>query len=517
MQSILSMNNITKAFPGVLANDQVGLDLKEGEIHALVGENGAGKSTLMNILFGIYQPDQGTITYKGSQITINEPNQAIKLGIGMVHQHFKLVPPLTVTENIVLGSEPRSGLWFNKTKAIKEVETLSKQYGLTVDPTAKVESITVGMQQRVEILKTLYRGADVIILDEPTAVLTPQEVKELFNIMKTLTNQGKSIIFITHKLNEVMEIADRATVMRRGKTIGTVNTSETSPSHLAEMMVGRQVLLRVEKQEAKAGEDVLRVEAVSALDERNLPAVNNISFTVRSGEILGIAGVEGNGQSELIEVLTGLKKPVSGEVYLNNKRITGKTAREIKNELVAYIPEDRHKRGLELDFSISENAILGSHFKKPFAKGITLNYNEINRHADKLIEKYDVRTPNREVHVRNLSGGNQQKIIVARELEIDPVLIIASQPTRGVDIGAIEFIHRQIVKERDNGKAVLLVSAELQEIMSLSDRIAVIYEGEIVAILDARDATEEKLGLLMAGVKDQSTPNIPPSGGSRDE
>ncbi len=517
MQSILSMNNITKAFPGVLANDQVSLDLKQGEIHALVGENGAGKSTLMNILFGIYQPDQGTITYKGNITAINEPNQAIKLGIGMVHQHFKLVPPLTVTENIVLGSEPKSGIWFNKAKAIKDVEALSKQYGLMVDPTAKIENITVGMQQRVEILKTLYRGADVIILDEPTAVLTPQEVKELFNIMNTLTAQGKSIIFITHKLNEVMEIADRATVMRRGKTIGTVNTSETTPAQLAEMMVGRQVLLRVEKQEIEAGEDILRVEAVSALDDRNLPAVNEISFTVKAGEILGIAGVEGNGQSELIEVLTGLKRPTAGEVYLNNKNITNKSAREIKNALVAYIPEDRHKRGLELDFSISENVILGSHFKKPFSRGINLNYNEINRHADKLIEKYDVRTPNREVHVRNLSGGNQQKIIVARELEIDPTLIIASQPTRGVDIGAIEFIHRQIVKERDNGKAVLLVSAELQEIMSLSDRIAVIYEGSIVAILDAKEATEEKLGLLMAGVADRPTNNIPPAGGNQDE
>lgn len=517
MQSILNMENITKAFPGVLANDKVCLDLRKGEIHALVGENGAGKSTLMNILFGIYQPDNGSITYKGNLTTINEPNQAIKLGIGMVHQHFKLVPPLTVTENIVLGSEPRSGLKFNKAKAIKDVTDLSKQYGLFVDPKAKIESITVGMQQRVEILKTLYRGADVIILDEPTAVLTPQEVKELFNIMKTLTNQGKSIIFITHKLNEVMEVANRATVMRRGKTIGTVNISETSPAQLAEMMVGRQVLLRVEKQEVQVGEEVLRVEAVSALDDRNLPAVDHVSFTVRAGEILGIAGVEGNGQSELIEVLTGLRKPTSGEIFLNKKNITGKTAREIKNELVGYIPEDRHKRGLELDFSISENTILGTHFKKPFAKGIQLNYNEINKHADKLIEKFDVRTPNRDVHVRNLSGGNQQKIIIARELEIDPVLIIASQPTRGVDIGAIEFIHKQIVKERDNGKAVLLVSAELQEVMSLSDRIAVIYEGEIVAVVDAKEATEEKLGLLMAGVKDKNNDRIPPVGGSQDE
>lgn len=517
MQSILSMENITKVFPGVVANDQVSLDLKEGEILALVGENGAGKSTLMNILFGIYQPDGGQIIYKGKPTVINEPNQAIALGIGMVHQHFKLIPPLTVTENIVLGSEPRIGLKFDKAKAIKDVEALSKQYGLVVDPKAKIENITVGMQQRVEILKTLYRGADIIILDEPTAVLTPQEVKELFVIMKSLTAQGKSIIFITHKLNEVMTIADRATVMRRGKTIGTVYTKDTNPTQLAEMMVGRQVLLRVEKKEKQPGKEVLRVDRISALDDRKLPAVNEVSFSIRAGEILGIAGVEGNGQSELIEVLTGLRKPTSGEIYLNDHNITGKSVREIKEHLVAYIPEDRHKRGLELDFSISENMILGIHRKPPFAKGFRLNYNEINKHTDRLIEKYDVRTPNRDVLARSLSGGNQQKMIVAREMEIDPTLIIASQPTRGVDIGAIEFIHQQIVKERDMGKAVLLVSAELQEIMSLSDRIAVIFEGRIVAVLDSKDATEEKLGLLMAGVKPHNGTGSPSVGGKKDE
>lgn len=501
MQPILSMEGITKRFPGVIANDGVNFDLRAGEIHALVGENGAGKSTLMNILFGLYQPDEDRIVYKGEELTIDEPNQAIKLGIGMVHQHFKLVPPLTVTENIVLGSEPKSGLKFDRKKALKDVEALSEKYGLLVDPNAKIENISVGMQQRVEILKTLYRGADIIILDEPTAVLTPQEVKELFDILKGLTKQGKSIIFITHKLGEVMEITNRATVMRRGKTIGTVETSETSPTHLAEMMVGRQVLLRVEKEEAKPGKPVLRVDGLSANDDRGLLSVNHVSFEIREGEILGIAGVEGNGQSELLEVLTGLRKPVSGEVYLNEKKITGLTAKEIKNHQVGYVPEDRHKRGLVLDFSVSENTILGIHSRKPFAKGVNLDYKAINNHADHLIEKFDVRTPNNQVHVRNLSGGNQQKIIIARELDTDPVLFIASQPTRGVDIGAIEFIHRQIVDARDNGKAVLLVSAELQEVMSLSDRIAVIYEGEIVDILEAKDATEDKLGLLMAGIK----------------
>ncbi len=501
MQPILSMESITKRFPGVIANDGVNFDLHAGEIHALVGENGAGKSTLMNVLFGLYQPEEGKIIYKGEEITIDEPNHAIKLGIGMVHQHFKLVPPLTVTENIVLGSEPKRGLKFDKRKASKDVEDLSKKYGLAVDPKAKIENISVGMQQRVEILKTLYRGADIIILDEPTAVLTPQEVHEFFDILKELTKQGKSIIFITHKLNEVMEIANRATVMRRGKTMGTVNISDTSPTQLAEMMVGRQVLLRVEKAEAKPGKEVLKVESLSAMDDRNLSAVNNVSLNIREGEILGIAGVEGNGQSELIEVLTGLRKPTSGEVFLNGKKITGLTSKQIKNHQLGYIPEDRHKRGLVLDFSISENVILGIHNRKPFAKGVNLNYNEINKHADNLIEKYDVRCPNRQVHVRSLSGGNQQKIIIARELEVDPVLIIASQPTRGVDIGAIEFIHSQIIQARDKGKAVLLVSAELQEVMSLSDRIAVIYEGEIVDVLDAKEATEEKLGLLMAGIR----------------
>lgn len=504
VEPVLTMENITKRFPSVLANDKVSFDLFPGEIHALVGENGAGKSTLMNILFGILTPDSGMIRYKGGQVTIDNPNSAIKMGIGMVHQHFKLVPPLTVTENIVLGSEPKAGLKFDKTKAYNEVSALAKQYGLNIDPKAKVQDISVGMQQRVEILKTLYRGAQVIILDEPTAVLTPQETREMFVIMKSLVSQNKSIIFITHKLNEVMETANRATVMRRGKTVGTVKISETSTAQLAEMMVGRQVLLDIKRGDAKPGENVLKAVSVSAYDDRKLKAVDNVSFNVRKGEILGIAGVEGNGQNELVEVLTGLRKPSSGHVYLNGKEITGKTARKIKDEKVGYIPEDRHKRGLELDFSISENLILGIHNKRPFAKGIMIDYEKVSEYADKLIEKFDIRTPSGEVKAKSLSGGNQQKAVLARELEIDPNLIVASQPTRGLDIGAIEFVHNQIIRQRDKGKAVLLISAELSEIMSLSDRIAVMYEGKIVSIIDAKGATEEKLGLLMAGVQNAS-------------
>lgn len=504
IEPVLTMENITKRFPSVLANDNVSFDLLPGEIHALVGENGAGKSTLMNILFGILTPDSGTIKYKGGQVAIDNPKSAIKMGIGMVHQHFKLVPPLTIAENIVLGSEPKAGFRFDKTRAHIEVSALAKQYGFNIDPKAKVADISVGMQQRVEILKTLYRGAQVIILDEPTAVLTPQETREMFVIMKSLVSQNKSIIFITHKLNEVMETANRATVLRRGKAVGTVKISETSTANLAEMMVGRQVLLDIKKGDANPGGNVLKAVSVCAYDDRKLKAVKNVSFNVRKGEILGIAGVEGNGQNELVEVLTGLRKPSSGHVYLNGKEITGSSARRIKDEKVGYIPEDRHKRGLELDFSINENMILGIHNRMPFAKGIMIDYDQVNKYADILIKKYDIRTPSGDVKAKSLSGGNQQKAVLARELETNPDFIVASQPTRGLDIGAIEFVHNQIIKQRDSGKAVLLISAELSEVMSLSDRIAVMYEGNIVAVIDAKDATEEKLGLLMAGVNDAS-------------
>lgn len=502
MQPVLSMKNITKEFPGVIANDAVNFDLYSGEIHALVGENGAGKSTLMKILFGLYQPDEGEILYKGTKIIIDSSKKSINLGIGMVHQHFKLVQPLTVVENIILGSEPKKGFKLDMHTAKREVKALSDKYNLIVDVDAKIEDIPVGMQQRVEILKTLYRGAEIIILDEPTAVLTPQEVKELFQIMKALKSKGKSIVFITHKLNEVMEISDRVTVMRKGKTVDSMATVDTSVNDLAEKMVGRQVLLKVNKGQAKPEDIILKLDSVSAQNDRGLLALKNISLEIRAGEILGIAGVEGNGQTELIEVITGLRRITEGKIFLNSKDITNLSSRKIKENKVACIPEDRHKRGVVLEFSIDENSILGIHHNTPFARNTWLNYGEIKEHSSKLIEKYDIRTPGGHVLVQNLSGGNQQKLIVGRELEMDPILILASQPTRGVDIGAIEFIHKQIINERDKGKAILLVSAELQEIMNLSDRIAVIYEGEIVSVLDAKKADEERLGLLMAGVKD---------------
>jgi simple sugar transport system ATP-binding protein len=500
MDAVLEMKNITKEFPGVLANDNVNLDLRKGEIHALVGENGAGKSTLMSVLFGIYQPTKGKILYKGEELRIGGPNDAIDLGIGMVHQHFMLVHTLTVAENIVLGSEPSNGRGrLTLSKAIDKIKSLSDEYGLDVDPNAKVKDIPVGMQQRVEILKALYRDAEILILDEPTAVLTPQEVKGLYKIMNTLTEQGKSIIFITHKLKEVLTVSDRITVLRKGKSIGTVNTAETSETELAEMMVGRKVILKVEKKPAKFGATKVEVKNLKASNARGMLALDNVSFEIREGEILGVAGVEGNGQTELVEVLTGLRAADSGVFKLEGQDLLNETARKIKEAKVAHVPEDRHKHGLVLDYSIEDNLILGYHYKQPFAKGLNLDFNSMAEHADRLIPEYDIRPRNKEILARSLSGGNQQKIIIAREFDMGPEFLIASQPTRGVDIGAIEFIHRRIIEQRDQGKAVLLVSAELSEIMSLSDRIAVMYEGRIVDILDAKEATEEKLGLLMAG------------------
>jgi len=500
MDSILELNNITKRFPGVLANDQVNFDLKKGEIHALIGENGAGKSTLMNVLFGIYQQEEGQVFYKGEELDISGPEDAIDLGIGMVHQHFMLVPTLTVAENIILGDEITNKVGhLNLKQAIAEVEELSKQYHLDVDPRAKINDIPVGMEQRVEILKALYREAEVLILDEPTAVLTPQEVKELYKIMEFLVDKGKSIIFITHKLKEVLAVSDRITVLRDGKSIGTVDTPETSESELAEMMVGREVLLDVDKSEANPGQVAVEVNNLSVRDNRNVEALKDLSFSIREGEVLGIAGVEGNGQTELVEVLTGLRKANSGEFKLQDIDLLNNSAREIKGAKVAHIPEDRHKHGLILDYTLEDNLILGYHHQPPFVQGINFNFSELEGHAQKLISKYDIRPTDKDALARSLSGGNQQKLIVARELNMDPEFLIASQPTRGVDIGAIEFIHQQIINQRDQGKAVLVVSAELSEIMSLSDRIAVIYEGEIVDILSAEEATEEKLGLLMAG------------------
>lgn len=493
------MKGIGKSFPGVRANDDINLTVNHGEIHVLLGENGAGKSTLMNILYGLYNPDEGEILVKGKNVKISNPNVAISLGIGMVHQHFMLVPPFTVAENIVLGSEPQKGLALDMDKAISDVEELSKKYELRVDPRAKVQDISVGMQQRVEILKTLYRGAEILILDEPTAVLTPQEIEELGIILKSLVSQGKSIILITHKLKEVMIMSDKVTIIRRGKVIDTLETSGTSIEELAEKMVGRKVSLTVDKGEAEVGEPILQVKGLKTLDNRGLEAVKGVDFEVRSGEILGIAGVDGNGQSELVQTITGLRKTTAGDILIKGKSITNLSPKDVTSSGVGYIPEDRHKRGLILDFPLSENTILGIHRSKAFKKGFGLDYRKIREYSRKLIKEFDVRTPNERIYAKSLSGGNQQKLIIARELDRDPSLLIASQPTRGLDVGAIEFVHHRLIEQRSKGKAVLLVSLELDEIMALSDRIAVMYDGKIVGIVDAKDATELELGIMMAG------------------
>ena len=499
MPAVIEMKGIGKSFPGIRANDNVNLTVEQGEIHVLLGENGAGKSTLMNILYGLYQPDEGEIYVKGKPVRITNPNVAIAHGIGMVHQHFMLVQPFSVAENIILGKEPKKGTALDLDKAIKDVEELSKKYELKVDARAVVQDISVGMQQRVEILKTLYRGAEILILDEPTAVLTPQEIEELGIILKSLVNQGKSIILITHKLKEVMSMSDRVTIVRRGKVIDTLNTKETNIDELAEKMVGRKVNLTVDKSEMKVSAPILEVKGLKVLDSRGLEAVKGVDLQVHGGEILGIAGVDGNGQNELVQAITGLSRSETGEILLNGKEITNLKPKEVIESGVGHIPEDRHKRGLVLAYSLAENSILGSHHAQKFRKGIGLNYQKIREHCRKLIKEYDVRTPNEKVAAKSLSGGNQQKLIVAREIDRDPSLCIASQPTRGLDVGAIEFVHKKLVELRDEGKAVLLVSLELDEVMALSDRIAVIYDGKIVGILDAKDATEKKLGIMMAG------------------
>lgn len=496
----VEMRGITKSFPGVLANDNVNLQVRRGEIHALLGENGAGKSTLMNILYGLYQPDSGEILINGQRVEIADPNTAIRHGIGMVHQHFMLVEPFTVTENIVLGAETvRAGGILDVKRARRDVIEISEKYGLFVDPDAKIQDISVGMQQRVEILKALYRGAEILILDEPTAVLTPNEVQELIVIMRRLVEQGKSIIFITHKLKEVKAACDRVTVIRRGKVIGTVAAASADVEQLAEMMVGRKVLLQVEKQQAQAGDTMLSVRDVHALDSRGLPALKGVSFDVRAGEIVGIAGVDGNGQTELIEVITGLRRPTSGSIALKGEDITQLSIRKRFERGIAHIPEDRHKHGLILDFSIAENMVLQDFYRPPYSDRCILRPQAINKHADRLIAEYDVRTPGRGTLARKLSGGNQQKVIIAREMERQPSFILAAQPTRGLDVGAIEFVHRRLVEQRDEGKAVLLVSFELDEILALSDRILVMYEGRIVGELEGHSATEQQLGMLMAG------------------
>lgn len=464
-----------------------------------MGENGAGKSTLMNILFGLYQPDEGTIEIGGKPVQIDSPNKAIDLGIGMVHQHFKLVQPFTVTENIVLGSEPRKGLKINYKKAAAEVQWLSEQYGLQVNPNAKIEDISVGMQQRVEIIKTLYRGADILIFDEPTAVLTPQEITELLDIMKRLVAEGKSIILITHKLKEIMQIADTVTIIRRGQVIDTVKTSETTPNELAEKMVGRRVSFKVDKQLAQPGQTVLEMNNVISKNKDGIHVLNELNLQVKAGEILGIAGVDGNGQSELIEALTGLRKVDGGSIRLLGQEVANQSPRKISEAGVSHIPEDRHKHGLVLDFSMSENMVLETYYQAPYSKNGFLNKDAIEKQAKSLIEKFDVRTPDIHTKARALSGGNQQKAIIAREIDKNPDLLIAAQPTRGLDVGAIEFVQKQLIAQRDQGKAVLLISFELDEIMNVSDRIAVIYEGKIVGEVLPEETNDQELGLMMAG------------------
>ncbi|UJF33560.1 ABC transporter ATP-binding protein [Paenibacillus hexagrammi] len=496
---VVELSHITKRFPGIVANDSISLQLRKGEIHALLGENGAGKSTLMNILFGLYQPDEGTIKVQGKEVRIDSPNRAIELGIGMVHQHFKLVQPFTVTENIVLGMEPKKGMRVDYRTAQEKVGRLSEQYGLKVDPKAKIEDISVGMQQRVEILKTLYRGADILIFDEPTAVLTPLEISELIEIMRNLVKEGKSIILITHKLKEIMEIADTVTIIRRGKVIDTLACASANPQILAEKMVGRDVSFKVDKKEAKPEAPVLQVRELTARNQQGLAALKGLSFEVRAGEILGIAGVDGNGQSELIEALTGLRPVDGGQVLLEGKDITGLSARTISEAGLSHIPEDRHKHGLVLDFTMSENMVLETYFHPEFNRSGLLDYKAIDKHAEALIQKFDVRTPSIYNKARSLSGGNQQKAIIAREIHKNPSLLIAAQPTRGLDVGAIEFVHRQLIEQRDKGKAVLLISFELDEIMNVSDRIAVIYEGRIVGEVLPGETNDQEIGLLMAG------------------
>ncbi len=494
--NMLKLNGITKRFGSLVANDSIDLEVRQGEIHALLGENGAGKSTLMNILYGLYTPDEGTIEWKGNPVRIDGPGHAIALGIGMVHQHFMLIPVFSVAENIVLGMEP-GGAVLDMKQANERVREISNQFGLEVDPEDKIESISVGQQQRVEILKALYRGAELLILDEPTAVLTPQEVVELGKIMKSLVAQGRTIIIITHKLKEVLHLADRVSVIRRGRKITTVEAQGRTEAELANLMVGREVELKVDKQEATPGAPVLEVSHLSAKNDRGLLALKDVSFQVRAGEIVGIAGVDGNGQSELIACMTGLRKPAGGTVRVNGKDLTARSPKEVREAGVGHIPEDRQRRGLVLDFSISENAALGDHRK--FTRYGFLNYGKMADLAERIVKAFDVRPPEPEYMARALSGGNQQKVIVGREIMRDPDLMLAVQPTRGLDVGAIEFIHRRLVEERDNGKAVLLVSLELDEVMNLADRILVMYKGQIVAEVAGHEATEENLGLMMAG------------------
>ncbi|HFS6750103.1 TPA: ABC transporter ATP-binding protein [Streptococcus pneumoniae] len=498
-ENVIEMRDITKVFGGFVANDKINLHLRKGEIHALLGENGAGKSTLMNMLAGLLEPTSGEIAVNGQVVNLDSPSKAASLGIGMVHQHFMLVEAFTVAENIILGSELTKNGVLDIAGASKEIKALSERYGLAVDPSAKVADISVGAQQRVEILKTLYRGADILIFDEPTAVLTPSEIDELMAIMKNLVKEGKSIILITHKLDEIRAVSDRVTVIRRGKSIETVEIAGATNADLAEMMVGRSVSFKTEKQASKPKEVVLSIKDLVVNENRGVPAVKNLSLDVRAGEIVGIAGIDGNGQSELIQAITGLRKVESGSIELKGDSIVGLHPRQITELSVGHVPEDRHRDGLILEMMISENIALQTYYKEPHSKNGILNYSNITSYAKKLMEEFDVRAASELVPAAALSGGNQQKAIIAREIDRDPDLLIVSQPTRGLDVGAIEYIHKRLIEERDNGKAVLVVSFELDEILNVSDRIAVIHDGKIQGIVSPETTNKQGLGVLMVG------------------
>jgi simple sugar transport system ATP-binding protein len=501
MPPVLELKGITKRFPGVLANDHIDLRLEEGHVLSLLGENGAGKSTLMNVLYGLYSQDEGEIYVRGQKARIEGPNDAIDLGIGMVHQHFMLVPVLTVTENVMLGMEStRGGGILNRDVAARRIQELSDRYGLQVDPNAVVEDLPVGIQQRVEIIKLLYRNADILILDEPTAVLTPQEVNGLFEVIRSLISQDKSIIFISHKLKEVLEISDEIVVLRRGRVVGTTTPEESDERDLASMMVGRDVILEVPKASAHPNEVILDVENLIVRGDQDKVAVDTISFQVKGGEIVGVAGVQGNGQTELVEALTGLRPVDSGTITIAGKDVTNASPRTITEVGTAHIPEDRQRDGLVLGYAINDNLVLNTYYLPPIASGLVMEEAAVNERAERLVSEYDVRTPDIFTPASNLSGGNQQKVIVARELSRPVKLTIASQPTRGLDVGSIEYIHSQLVKKRDEGAAVFVVSAELDEVISLADRIIVMYEGRIMGVVDAAAATREDLGLMMAGV-----------------
>ncbi len=497
--ALIELDGIVKSFGALRANDGVELRVEAGTIHALVGENGAGKTTLMKILYGLYQPDGGTIRLAGEAVRLRSPADALARGLGMVHQHFMLVPPLTVAENITLGHEPARGPLLDLAKARADVRALSERYGLAVDPVARVENLSVGQQQRVEILKALYHGAKILILDEPTAVLTPQETEELFAVLRELRAQGTTIVLITHKLREVLDLSDRVTVMRGGRTVGTRETAQTSIKDLAELMVGRPVLLEVDKGEAKPGAAVLELDRLSALDDRGLPAVNELSLSVRAGEIVGVAGVEGNGQAELLEAILGLRRIASGEARLSGARLNGRTPRAIAALGVAHVPADRLRRGLVLDFSLADDLVFGRHLEPAFRRGPLVDRAAVRAFATKLLGEFDVRPPDPGARAGQLSGGNQQKVVVAREFTREACLLLAAHPTRGVDLGAIEFIHKEIVRQRDAGRAVLVVSSELPELLGLADRIVVLYEGRIVHETTAAQTNERTLGEYMTG------------------